>query len=101
MSNEVSQIQKASWFFLGLALFMLAIFFNGAPSIGFLSSGFMMWTALIAGMVGGIGAIQCVFYLKRRKLAVPGVTVAAVIVGGVTLVGSALIIVIGFSGAAN
>ena len=101
MSNEVRQMQKASWLFLGLALFMLAIFFFGAPSIGFISSGFMMWTALIAGMVAGVGAIQCVIYLKRRKLALPGVTVAAVIIGGVTLVGSALIIVYGFSGAAN
>jgi hypothetical protein len=94
-------MQKASWLFLSLALFMLATFFFGAPSIGFLSSGFMMWTAVIAGMVAGLGAIQCVIYLKRRKLAVPGVTVAAVIIGGVTLVGSALIIFYGLSGAAN
>jgi len=101
MSNEVRQMQKASWFFLGLALFMLGIFFFGAPTIGSLSSGFVMWVALIAGMVAGLGAIQCVIYLKRRSLEIPGVTVAAVIIGGVTLVGSALIIIYGFLGGAS
>ena len=94
-------MEKASWLFLGLALFMLAIFFFGAPAIGPLSSGFMMWTALLAGMVAGLGAIQCVIYLRRRSLAIPGITVAAVIVGGITLLGSVLIVVYGFLSAAN
>jgi hypothetical protein len=101
MTDEVRQIQKASWLFLGLALFMLANFLFGAPSIGFLSSRFMMWTALVAGLVAGVGAMQCVIYLKRRNLALPGVTVAAVIVGGLTFVGSALIVGYGISSIAN
>lgn len=101
MSNEVRQMQKASWLFLGLALFMLAIFFFGAPTIGSLSSRFVMWTALLAGMVAGLGAIQCVIFLKRRGLAVPGITVAAVILGGLTLTGSVLIVALGFLGAAT
>ena len=94
-------MRKASWIFLGLALFMLATFFFGAPSIGFLSSGFMTWVALIAGMVGGLGAIQCVIYLRRRGLPLPSVTVAAVIVGSVTFVGAVFIVAYGFLGAVN
>ena len=101
MSDEVRQIQRASWLFLGLALFMLASFLFGAPSIGFLSSRFMMWTALVAGLVAGVGAIQCVIYLKRRNLAIPGITVAAVIVGGLTFLGSALIVAYGISSMAS
>ena len=89
-------MQKASWVFLGLALFMLATFFLGAPSIGFLTSGAVTWIALVAGMVAGLGAIQCVIYLRRRDLAIPGITVAAVITGGVTLVGAILIVAFGF-----
>jgi hypothetical protein len=101
MSNEVRQMKKASWFFLGLALFMLATFFFGAPSLGFISSGFMTWIALVAGMVGGLGAIQCLIFLRRRGLAAPNVTVVAVMVGTVTLAGAVFIIVYGFLGAAN
>ena len=101
MTDEVRQIQKASWLFLGRALFMLANFLFGAPSIGFLSSRFMMWTALVAGLVAGVGAMQCVIYLKRRNLALPGVTVAAVIVGGLTFLGSALIVAYGISSMAS
>lgn len=94
-------MQKASWFFLGLALFMLVTFLFGAPSLGFISSGFMTWVALIAGMVGGLGAIQCMIFLRRRGLAVPSVTVVAVIVGSVTLAGAVFIVAYGFLGAAN
>lgn len=101
MSDQVRQIQKASWSFLGLALFMLAVFFFGAPSIGFLSSGFVVWMALISGIVAGLGAIQCVIFLRRRKLAIPNITVAAVVVGSVTLVGSVFIVAYGFLGVAN
>jgi hypothetical protein len=101
MSDQVRQIQKASWSFLGLALFMLAVFFFGAPSIGPLSSGFVVWVALIGGIVAGLGAIQCVIFLRRRKLAIPNITVAAVIVGSVTLVGSVFIVAYGFLGVAN
>ena len=97
MADEVRQIEKASWLFLGLALFMLASFMFGAPSIGFLTSRFMMWTALAAGLVAGLGAIQCVIYLKRRNLSIPGVTVAAVILGGLTFLGSALIVAYGIA----
>lgn len=89
-------MQKASWVFLGLALFMLATLFFGAPSLGFLSSGFVTWIALIAGMVAGLGAIQCAIFLRRRGLAIPNVTVVAVIVGGVTLIGAVFIIAYGF-----
>ena len=101
MADEVRQIEKASWLFLGLALFMLASFLFGAPSIGFLSARFMMWTALVAGLVAGLGAIQCIIYLKRRNLAIPGVTVAAVILGGLTFLGSALIVAYGISSIAS
>lgn len=100
MSREIKQMQKASWFFLGLAVFMLATFLFGAPSIGFLSSRFVTWVALIAGMVGGLGAIQCALYLRRRDLAVPNITVTAVIVGSVTLAGAVFIIFFGFLSAA-
>jgi hypothetical protein len=92
-------MRKASWFFLGLALFMVATFFFGAPSFGFISSGFVTWVALIAGMVGGLGALQCVIFLRRRGLAIPNVTVAALIVGGVTFVGAVFIVAYGFLGA--
>lgn len=96
VANELRQMQKASWLFLGLGLFMLAIFFFGAPSLGFLSSRLVTWTGLVAGLVAGVGALQCVIFLKRRGLALPGVTIAAVIVGGLTFVASALIIAYGF-----
>jgi hypothetical protein len=94
-------MQKASWVFLGLALFMLATFFFGAPSLGFLGSGLVTWIALVAGMVAGLGAMQCVIFLRRRGLAVPNVTVVAVIVGSITLVGAVFIIAYGFLGAAT
>ena len=95
MPDEARQIQKASWFFLGLALYSLAIVFIGTPSPAILSPRVAMWTALIAGLVAGLGAIQCVVYLKRRGLAVPGITVAATAVGGLTLAGSVLIVAYG------
>jgi hypothetical protein len=101
MSDEVRQIQKASWLFTGLALFTVSMFFFGAPSIGFLSPKLMMWTALLAGMVAGIGAIQCVIYLRRRKLPLPSITIAAVIIGSVTLSGSALVVAYIFHGMAT
>ena len=97
MADPVRQIRKASWSFLGLALFTLAVFLFGAPSIGPVSSRFVTWLALIAGFVAGLGAIQCVVYLKRRGLATPNVTVAAVALGGMALLGSALIVALGIS----
>lgn len=96
MADDTRQIRKASWSFLGLALFTLAVFLFGAPSIGPVSSRFVTWLALIAGFVAGLGALQCVVYLKRRGLATPRVTVAAVALGGLTLLGSALIVALGF-----
>lgn len=95
MPDAVSQIQKASWLFLGLALFSLAVFLFGAPSIGSLNPRLVTWAALVAGFVAGIGAIQCVVYLKRRELALPRVTIAAVTAGGVTLVFCGLIVALG------
>ena len=95
MADEVRQIEKASWLFLGLALYTLAVVFVGAPSPGILSPRIAMWTALIAGLVAGLGAIQCVVYLKRKGLAVPAVTIVATVVGGLTMLGSALIIAYG------
>ena len=101
MSDEVKQIQKASWCFTGLAVFTIAVFLFGAPSIGFLSEKFVMWAALIAGMVAGLGAIQCIIYLRRRNLAIPPITVASVVAGGLTLTGSLLIIAYIFYGMAT
>lgn len=95
MADEGRQIEKVSWLFLGLALYALVIVFAGTPSPDILSPRVAMWTALIAGLVAGLGAIQCVIYLKRRGLAVPGVTVTATVVGGLTLVGSVLILAYG------
>lgn len=100
MADEVRQIRKASWSFLGLAVFSLAIFLFGAPSIGSVSSRFVTWLALIAGFVAGLGALQCVVFLKRRSLVTPGITIAAVALGGLTLLGSALIVAYGFLRAA-
>jgi hypothetical protein len=57
--------------------------------------------ALIGGIVAGLGAIQCVIFLRRRKLAIPNITVAAVVVGSVTLVGSVFIVAYGFLGVAT
>ena len=96
MADEGRQIRKASWLFLAFALYALAIVFVGTPSPDVLSPRIAMWTALIAGLVAGLGAIQCVVYLRRRGLAVPGVTVAATIIGGLTMLGSVLIVAYGF-----
>jgi predicted membrane-bound spermidine synthase len=96
MADEVRQIQKVSWLFLGLALYALVIVFAGTPWPDILSPRVAMWTALIAGLVAGLGAIQCVVYLRRRGLELPGVTVAAAIIGGLTLIGSVLIVAYGF-----
>lgn len=95
MPDAVNQIRKASWLFLGLALFSLAVFLFGAPSVGSINPRFITWAALIAGFVAGIGAIQCVYYLKRRKLALPGVTIAALAAGGVALVFCGLVVALG------
>jgi len=93
--REVLQIRKASWLFLGLGVFTLAVFLFGAPSTGPISTQHVTWIALIAGFVAGLGAIQCATYLRRRQLALPGITVAALAVGGVSLLISGLIVALG------
>ena len=70
----------------------LSLIFLLPSEIGSFRGRVMVWTSLITGMVAGLGAIQCVTYLKRRKLEVPFISVAAVVVGGATLIGSGLMI---------
>jgi hypothetical protein len=92
MSNEVSKIQKSSWFFVCLALFTISVILLDVPTLGPFDETTMLWASLIAGMVAGLGGIHCVLYLIRRRLTVPVISIAAAVVGGVTLSGSVFMI---------
>ena len=80
--RKVSQVSVAS---IALGLLSLAILLLDVPAPWQVSARVMTWSGLAMGVFAGVGAMTCAVYLRRKGLALPAVTIAALVVGGLSL----------------
>lgn len=85
MNDELRKVSQVSAASVALGLLSLAILLLEVPAPWQLSAKVMTWSGLAMGVFAGVGAITCTVYLRRKGLALPAVTIAALLVGGVSL----------------
>ncbi len=90
--EETRQIQQVSWLLILLASLSVVLALLEFPSVMFLSGRAVVWIALASGIVSGLGAIGCTIYLRRKKLRLPRVTVAALLFAVVLLAWAGFVI---------